>query len=84
VLNAAPVGEWKSLKVPLKCFQAAGTDVTKVDAPFALSRRQADGVAAGREADDGSGGRGVSGEGSITTPLIPAKAGTQAEFQGGP
>jgi beta-glucosidase len=37
VLNASPVGEWKSLKVPLKCFQAAGTDVTKVVAPFALS-----------------------------------------------
>jgi beta-glucosidase len=37
VLNAAPVGEWRSLKVPLKCLQAAGTDVTKVDAPFALS-----------------------------------------------
>jgi beta-glucosidase len=37
VLNASPVGEWKSLKVPLKCFQAAGTDVTKVTAPFALS-----------------------------------------------
>jgi len=37
VLSAAPVGEWKSLKVPLKCFQAAGTEVTKVTAPFALS-----------------------------------------------
>jgi beta-glucosidase len=37
VLEASPVGEWKSLKVSLKCFQAAGTDVTKVTAPFALS-----------------------------------------------
>jgi beta-glucosidase len=37
VLNASPVGEWKSLKVPLKCFQAAGTDVTKVTEPFVLS-----------------------------------------------
>jgi beta-glucosidase len=37
VLNAAPTGEWKSLKAPLKCFQAAGTDVTKVTTPFALS-----------------------------------------------
>ena len=36
VLNAAPVGEWKSLKVPLKCFAAAGTDVTKVVEPFLL------------------------------------------------
>ena len=37
VLAAAPVGEWKSLKVPLKCFQAAGTDVSKVAAPFELA-----------------------------------------------
>jgi len=37
VLAAAPVGEWRSLKVPLKCFAAAGTDVTKVAEPFALS-----------------------------------------------
>jgi len=37
VLAAAPLGEWKSLKVSLKCFQAAGTDVTQVTAPFALS-----------------------------------------------
>jgi beta-glucosidase len=37
VLAAAPVGEWRSLKVPLKCFAAAGTDVTQVVAPFVLS-----------------------------------------------
>jgi beta-glucosidase len=37
VLAASPVGEWKSLKVSLKCFQAAGTDVTKVTAPFELA-----------------------------------------------
>jgi beta-glucosidase len=37
VLAASPLGEWKSLKVSLKCFQAAGTDVTKVTAPFVLS-----------------------------------------------
>jgi beta-glucosidase len=36
VLGAA-AGEWRSLKVPLKCFQAAGTDVTQVVEPFALS-----------------------------------------------
>jgi beta-glucosidase len=36
ILAAAPVGEWTSLKVPLKCFQAAGTDVTKVASPFAI------------------------------------------------
>jgi beta-glucosidase len=37
VLAAAPVGEWRSLKVPLKCFQAAGADVTRVVEPFVLS-----------------------------------------------
>jgi beta-glucosidase len=37
VLTASPVGEWKSLKISLKCFQAAGTDVTKVNAPFELT-----------------------------------------------
>jgi len=36
VLASAPIGEWKSLKVPLKCFAAAGTDVTKVAEPFLL------------------------------------------------
>lgn len=37
VLGAATVGEWSSLKVPLKCFAAAGTDVTQVTQPFTLS-----------------------------------------------
>ena len=37
VLSGAKVGEWTSLKVPLKCFQSAGTDVTKVEAPFSLA-----------------------------------------------
>jgi beta-glucosidase len=32
----APLGQWASVKIPLKCFQAAGTDVTKVVAPFDL------------------------------------------------
>jgi len=32
-----PTGQWASVKIPLKCFQAAGTDVTKVAAPFDLS-----------------------------------------------
>ena len=32
----APTGQWSSVKVPLKCFQAAGTDMTKVVAPFDL------------------------------------------------
>ena len=32
----SPTGQWASVKSPLKCFQAAGTDVTKVTAPFEL------------------------------------------------
>ncbi len=32
----SPTGQWASVKIPLKCFQAAGTDVTKVTAPFEL------------------------------------------------
>ncbi|MBO9707707.1 MAG: exo 1,3/1,4-beta-D-glucan glucohydrolase [Caulobacter sp.] len=37
MLDASPLGEWKSLKVSLKCFQAAGTDVKAVTTPFELS-----------------------------------------------
>jgi beta-glucosidase len=33
----SPTGQWASVKIPLKCFQAAGTDVTKVTAPFELA-----------------------------------------------
>ncbi|PZR32047.1 glycoside hydrolase family 3 protein [Caulobacter segnis] len=32
-----PTGQWSSVKIPLKCFQAAGADMSKVAAPFALS-----------------------------------------------
>jgi beta-glucosidase len=32
----SPTGQWAGVKIPLKCFQAAGTDVTKVAAPFEL------------------------------------------------
>ncbi|CAL1692660.1 hypothetical protein MMB232_02841 [Brevundimonas subvibrioides] len=37
ILRAAPVGEWRMLRVRLSCFRAAGTDVASVDTPFALS-----------------------------------------------
>lgn len=37
LLAAVPLGEWRSLKLPLKCFQAAGADVTKLSAPFAVA-----------------------------------------------
>ncbi|MCY1646821.1 exo 1,3/1,4-beta-D-glucan glucohydrolase [Caulobacter sp. SL161] len=33
----SPTGQWAGVKIPLKCFQAAGTDVTKVTAPFELA-----------------------------------------------
>jgi len=32
----SPTGVWAGVKIPLKCFQAAGTDMTKVTAPFDL------------------------------------------------
>ena len=32
----APTGQWGAVKIPLKCFQTAGTDVSKVVAPFDL------------------------------------------------
>ncbi len=37
VFNAAPVGQWQTLAVPLKCFVAAGLDAGQVAQPFALS-----------------------------------------------
>lgn len=33
----APVGEWKTLKITLDCFAAAGVDMTQVGLPFAIS-----------------------------------------------
>jgi beta-glucosidase len=35
-LRAAPVGEWRNVKVKLKCFAAAGADVQAVREPFAI------------------------------------------------
>ena len=32
-----PLGQWASVKIPLKCFQAAGADVARVGAPFDLA-----------------------------------------------
>ncbi|WP_417231942.1 glycoside hydrolase family 3 N-terminal domain-containing protein [Brevundimonas sp.] len=37
ILDAAPVGEWRTLKVRLSCFQAAGSDIAAVGEPFRLS-----------------------------------------------
>jgi len=36
-LKSAPPGQWRTLKVKLSCFGAAGTDVSRVATPFALS-----------------------------------------------
>ncbi|MGH8265020.1 MAG: putative glycoside hydrolase, partial [Steroidobacteraceae bacterium] len=36
-LASVPSGQWKTIGVPLKCFQKAGADVTKIDAPLAIS-----------------------------------------------
>jgi beta-glucosidase len=36
-LAAAPVGEWRTLKIKLSCFREAGTDLTKVSDPFSIT-----------------------------------------------
>jgi beta-glucosidase len=36
-LRSAPVGEWRTLTVPLGCLQKAGADMTKLSVPFAIS-----------------------------------------------
>lgn len=36
ILRAAPLGEWRTLKVGLSCFRAAGAQVGTVTTPFAL------------------------------------------------
>ena len=41
IFSAAPLGEWRTLKVRLSCFAAAGSDVAVVDQPFRLSSNDA-------------------------------------------
>ncbi|MCH8686228.1 glycoside hydrolase family 3 protein [Pedomonas mirosovicensis] len=36
-LDVAKIGTWQTVGVPLKCFAKAGTDMSKIDAPFILS-----------------------------------------------
>jgi beta-glucosidase len=36
-LREAPRGEWRHMKVLLSCFQAAGSDMKRISAPFVLS-----------------------------------------------
>lgn len=35
-LAALPVGEWKTVAVPLQCFRAGGADMSRVSTPFQL------------------------------------------------
>ncbi|NJC41221.1 beta-glucosidase [Brevundimonas alba] len=35
-LRAAPMGEWRTIKVRLSCFRDAGSDVAAIDRPFQL------------------------------------------------
>ena len=37
VLRAAPIGQWQTLAMPLKCFVVAGVDPHTVSEPFSLS-----------------------------------------------
>ena len=36
-LGQAAVGQWNTLSVPLACFQQAGADLSRIEAPFMLS-----------------------------------------------
>jgi beta-glucosidase len=39
VLRAAPVGQWQTLAIPLKCFVTAGLDAGRVTRPFAVATK---------------------------------------------
>jgi hypothetical protein len=41
MLKAAKPAEWRSVKIKLSCFQAAGAKMDHVTAPFAVSTRRA-------------------------------------------
>jgi beta-glucosidase len=36
-LRAIPSGEWKTMRIPLRCFARAGADLSRVDTPFRVS-----------------------------------------------
>jgi len=37
ILRTAPVGEWRTLAMPLRCYARAGVDMSKVTRPFVIS-----------------------------------------------
>jgi beta-glucosidase len=44
LLHALPAGEWKTIRVPLRCFAAAGADLSRVDTPFRIGTSGALGI----------------------------------------
>jgi beta-glucosidase len=36
-LGAAPVGQWRHLKIPLACFSHSGADMSRINAPFYIA-----------------------------------------------
>ena len=44
IFNGAPLGQWRTLKVPLSCLRVAGADLTAVDQPWGLRAADALGV----------------------------------------
>jgi beta-glucosidase len=36
-LREAPAGEWRQLKVPLRCFQNSGADMRRITSPFSIA-----------------------------------------------
>lgn len=36
-LRELPLGQWRTIRVPLRCFAQAGADLSRIDTPFRLS-----------------------------------------------
>ena len=41
IFGAAPIGEWREIKVRLSCLRDAGANVTEVSEPFGLTTNAA-------------------------------------------
>ena len=37
LLRAAPVGQWTSVAIPLRCFRTAGVDMSRIAIPFSFA-----------------------------------------------
>ncbi len=37
ILESLPEGEWATMQIPLRCFQASGAEMNRIDTPFLMS-----------------------------------------------